>query len=267
MLKNRSKNRFRGYLGIIVFTLIACLGLKAFVLDAFCVPSASMESTLLPGDYIFVNKLIYGAKLPKRIPFSHAAFPIFRFPQLKSIAHGDVIVFELPNIDNSSVEPMYYVKRVIGIAGDTIAIHGGNILINGNVFRLSPITVISKDEEFSPVLIPKRGAIITITNENYSTWEKLIRQEGHTFERSSLNNIFIDGKQAASYTIEKNYLFVLGDNINHSSDSRSWGFVPEDNVIGQVMVVYWSAASEKFSLNPANLFSSIRWDRIGTFVH
>ncbi len=255
------------YLGIIALTLVGGLTLKFFFIDAVCVPSASMESSLLPGDYIFVNKLIYGAKLPGKIPFSNVSLPLFQFPSLKNIQRGDVIVFEFPREMERRIDPLYFVKRCIGIAGDTVEIHNGNLFVNGKVFRQSHTTLIGEKERYGPVVIPKIGSVVTITEENYSVMESLIKIEGHTIERSPSSNFIIDGHPASAYTVKNNYYFVLGDNIDHSSDSRSWGFLPEDNIIGQAMVVYWSVDAGKSSPHPTGLFSSIRWNRIGTFIY
>lgn len=267
MLKDRPGNRLRGYLGIIIVTLAAGLFLKTFVIGAFCVPSASMESTLIPGDYIFINKLIYGAKLPNHLPFSTAAFSSFRLPSLKKISRGDVIVFELPKVDSLNPDPTYFVKRCVGLAGDSVIIRDGNIFINGNIIRFPSIGQINKDNQFGSVVVPQKGSVVTITQKNYFMMEQLIRMENHSIRRLSDSTVIIDGKPTKIYTVLNNYLFVLGDNINHSSDSRVWGFLPEENVIGQAMVVYWSAINEKYSSVPSTLFSSIRWSRIGTFIN
>jgi signal peptidase I len=83
---------------------------------------------------------------------------------------------------------------------------------------------------------------------------------------TSTSEIIIDNKPVSSYTIEKNYLFVLGDNLNHSYDSRYWGFLPEENIIGKAMMVYWSRSQLKPSRGFSGFLSSIRWNRIGRFV-
>lgn len=267
MLKDHSRKRLLSYLGIIALTLVAGLTLKIFIIDAVCVPSASMESTLLPGDYIFVNKLIYGAKLPRKIPFSHASLPLFRFPSLKNIQRGDVIVFEFPQVAETRIDPLYFVKRCVGIAGDTIAIHDGNLFVNGKVFRQSHMTLIGENERYGPVVIPRVGSVVMVTDENYSVMESLIKIEGHTIERLPSSNFVIDGQPASTYKVMDKYFFVLGDNINHSSDSRNWGLLPEDNIVGQAMVVYWSVEAGKSLPRLTGLFSSIRWNRIGTFVY
>lgn len=97
--------------------------------------------------------------------------------------------------------------------------------------------------------------MIDLTRAHFSQWEELIRREGHVVERSAAG-FLIDGQQARSYTVEQDYLFVLGDNRNHSYDSRYWGFLPEGNVVGKATLVYWSASQVE----------GIRWGRIGTLV-
>jgi len=261
-------HRLRDVAGIILVILFLALTVKTFVLDAIQVPSQSMESTLFPGDFVFVNKLIYGAKSPKYFPFIHSAIPFLTLPAFRSVARGDVIVFELPRTSNSAgiKYPVYFVKRCLGIAGDTIMIGKGKIMIaNGNISYQCEFKDTAGIEP-GPLVIPKRGARIGLTLSGISGWERIIQDEGHRVEVSG-GAILVDGSASTSYTIEKNYLFVLGDNIDHSYDSRFWGFLPEDNVIGKTVAVYWSIIPHAAGWNLSDLFTSIRWNRIGTFVH
>jgi len=255
-------------IGIIFTAILAALLLKMFVLDAVYIPSPSMEKTLFTGDYVLVNKLIYGAKFPGRLPFPNAVIPFLQLPSLKNIRRGDIIIFELPQKDSSSLSQnlKYFVKRCVALAGDTIAIQNGDVYVNGEVLKLHLDSHPNSIDEFESTIVPKKGTTVDITKDNYLDWERLIREEGHTIKMTSTSEIIIDNKPASSYTIEINYLFVLGDNLNHSYDSRYWGFLPEENIIGKAMMVYWSLSK----LNPSGGFSgflsSIRWNRIGRFV-
>ncbi|MBI1806544.1 MAG: signal peptidase I [Ignavibacteria bacterium] len=245
--------RFRAYAEIVVATLLASLLLKGFVVDAVYVPSPSMEGTLLTGDYLLVNKLVYGARSPKHLPFTQAEFPSIQFPKLKSITRGDVVVFELPVVDpdHYSDQPVYFVKRCVAVAGDTISMQNGKLFLN----RAYSMDAGGHDRDFGPIVVPKRGDTMTLTQENFIQWQELISREGHTIKRLP-SVILVDGKPTTSYTVTRNYLFVLGDNREHSYDSRHWGFLPEENVIGKAMLVYWSESQA----------GGIRWERIGSFI-
>lgn len=185
--------------------------LKTFVVDAIYVPSQSMQSTLMIGDFVFVNKMVYGAR-SARLPFLNANISFLHLPKFKSVSRGDVVVFELPSADNidGSQQPIYFVKRVIALGGDVVSIRNGVVYVND--VRTS---------------LPEHGSAFPMNSEGLGP-----------------------------VTVPQNHLFVLGDNRNHSYDSRYWGFLPEDNIIGQAMIVYWSMDQS----------SGVCWDRIGTFV-
>jgi signal peptidase I len=279
-------NNVNKHTQIFLATLSAAFVVKMFVVDAVYVPSHSMEQTLLPGDYVLVNKLVYGATTPKHVPFSHSEFPFFRLPKLNSINRGDVIVFEVPAEVNPvlSSQTIYYVKRCIGIGGDTVKIENGTVSVNGksmsfpakgNVMpmskneidrRLFPQGAQFNIDNYGPIVIPKRGDSIHLTEANYSQWETLIRREGHCIERRAPSEIFIDGKPMMIYEIEKNYLFVLGDNRHQSYDSRFWGFLPEESVVGEAIMVYWSCITDIQFRALFDRFASVRWNRIGNVV-
>jgi len=267
------------YVEILTAVLVTALVLKLFVVDAVKVQSGSMESTVLPGDVILVNKLSYGLRA-SGFPFSRASFPLSIFPRLGTVSRGDVVVFRFPS---DSDEPVIYVKRCVGLGGDTISIRDGVILVNGLAMRrgkqllppqysreytdgrLFPRSEKQNLDFYGPLRVPKRGDAIPLSVGNYSEWEQLIRAEGHSIARTTDEEIMIDGKPARMYAIEKNYLFVLGDNFYHSCDSRFWGFVPENNLIGEASLVYWSADPER---HPGSVFDirSIRWNRLGRFI-
>ena len=260
----------KSFLQIIFVTVLFALLLKTFVIEAIYIPSSSMESTLLRGDFVMVNKLIYGSEFRRSIFSSASSYPISF--KLQDIQRGDVIVFKLPeNISESiSLEEAYFVKRCVAVAGDTVFVRDGKAWINNkkleakahqqilqsNISSLKRGTGYDPNEEYGPVIVPRCGDSITINSNNYTFWEGLIRNEGHTIEYSSASEILIDGKSATKYTIESDYLFVLGDNRSRSYDSRYWGFLPVENVIGKATMVYWSIEPE----------SGIRWSRLGKFV-
>mgnify|MGYP001247186456 CR=1 FL=1 len=268
--------RLSGYAGIVAAAIVAALVLKTFVVGAILVPSGSMESTLLPGDCVLINKLVYGVRTPETLPFSESRFPAVRLPGLREISRGDVIVFRFPGDPDASRpgDPVYFVKRCIALGGDRVELRNGVCSVNdemvpqpdGRQSSLGSGGSGSAGGEFGPVTVPKRGNSVALTPANYSAWENLIRREGHEVEYDLLVGVTIDGKTAKSYRFEKSYLFVLGDNRDRSYDSRVWGFLPQENVVGEAMMIYWSWPEEKPLGNLLPDLASIRWDRIGTYV-
>jgi len=285
----RQRRRPNDYLVTIGATLLIALFLKAFIVEAFRIPSASMENTLRIGDFLFVNKLIFGASTPKRIPLTGVAIPHFRFPSLASPKRGDVIVFEYPG-DRDDVQPpagINYVKRCIALPGDTLLIEDKAVFVNGREFllpssaRISPQSDFMPNEPYSlifpkgspfnpdyygPVIVPCRGMTLQLSERTIEGWQTFIEREGHTVGRDGEATILVDGVPAKEYVVQRDYLFMMGDNRDNSLDSRYWGFVPEDNIVGKAMFVYWSWDTSIPLTSIADKFAAIRWSRIGTLV-
>jgi signal peptidase I len=267
--------------------IAAALLLKAFVIEAFRIPSGSMANTLIEGDFLFVNKFIYGIKTPRYIPFTNLKIPRIHLPPFRQPRIGDVIVFVYPG-DRDEVEPreiQSYVKRCVATAGDTLEIVNKTVFVNGREIpkpehiRLEPISsgppgfanprIFPKgapfnEDNYGPIRIPKRGDVIELTPENLEAWQVFIEREGHTVETQG-KDILIDGKVTTNYQVEENYLFMLGDNRDNSLDSRFWGFLTEENIVGQALLIYWSW-NQDLPLASADKFRSVRWARIGTIV-
>ena len=184
MSQVKKKSTFREYLEAAVIAVLLALFIRTFIVQAFKIPSGSMEPTLLVGDHILVNKFIYGIKLPF---IRKTIIPISK-PE-----RNDVVVFIYP-LDKSKD----YIKRAIGLPGDQIEIKGQNVYINGRLF---------KD-----------------TYGFYSEGNK------KTANRTAIGPL----------TVPENHLFMMGDNRDHSYDSRFWGFVPMSYVKGKAFIIYWS---------------------------
>ncbi|MFP3980222.1 MAG: signal peptidase I [Desulfobacterales bacterium] len=201
----KGKGRLRENIEAIVIAVLLALFIRAFVVQAFKIPSGSMEPTLQVGDHILVNKFIYGIRLPVT---NTVIIPVSE-PE-----KGDIIVFEYP------VEPdKDFIKRVVGAPGDTVEIKDKKVYVNGRQIDNYPIKHTEKDllsgsvnkrDNFGPVTVP-----------------------------------------ADAY-------FVLGDNRDHSYDSRFWGFVREEAIKGEAFIIYWSWDSDAFG---------VRWGRIGKVLH
>ena len=207
------------------------LVLRTFIVEAFKIPSGSMERTLLIGDFLLVNKLAYGAE----IPFTHKRLPAFREPQ-----RGDVIVFESPEDPTKT-----YVKRLVGIPGDTLEMRNGELFRNAR--RLSERYVWHVAPEIDPV-------------EERFRWQRdyVVRSANATVGYYPSRNNW-----GPLVVPRKNY-FVLGDNRDNSSDSRYWGFVADSLVKGSPFVIYYSYAPD--SAESLAWLTRIRWHRLGERV-
>jgi len=283
------RQRAISFLKTLLFTILVALFLKIFVVEAFRIPSGSMENTLLVGDFLLVNKLAYGIRTPRYVPFTNLAVPSFTLPLLRSVRRGDVVVFEFPGKHSGELPsvPEYYIKRCIGLPGDTINIRSGYVMVNGREVLLpshaksSVIAETVRSEtvdagqpsrssidgnNFGPAIVPKRGDIIRLTPLNLASWKQFIEREYHTVELSSRGSIAIDGVETSHYVVAQDYYFVLGDNRGNSLDSRFWGFVPDDHILGEALVLYWSWDPEQPGDEAHSQPASVRWNRIGTLI-
>ena len=213
-------------IAVVLFLLI-----RAFLVEAFKIPSGSMERTLLVGDFLLVNKFVYGAS----VPGSNVRIPAVRTP-----ARGDIIVFQWPEDVSKN-----FVKRLVGLPGDTLAMREGQLVRNGEQLR----------ENYVSHTDPG----VDRASHEFSWQEKaLVRRveasEGYHPSRNNWGPLVVPPK---SY-------FVLGDNRDNSLDSRYWGWVPDSLVRGQPLVVYYSYAPD--SARRFAWISAIRWNRLGERV-
>jgi signal peptidase I len=209
------------------------LVLRAVLVEAYKIPSGSMESTLLVGDFLLVNKLVYGATVP---------LAKMKLPALREPKRGDVLVFEWP------VDPTKnFVKRLIALPGDTVSMQQGVLLLNGleqderYVVHTDPgVDPVAEDFRWQRSYLVRTAAAAQATGAgryrpSRNNWGPLVVPDGH--------------------------YFVLGDNRDNSLDSRYWGFVPDSLVRGTPMLVYYSYAPDSTSTAP--WFTNIRWRRLG----
>lgn len=280
--------RFRDALWIVLATVSAALFLRTFVLEAYRIPSRSMEKTLLVGDFLLVNKFVYGATSPRFVPFTGIPLPHFTLPAVAPPRRGDVMVFRFPGAHEPGGDhpAANYVKRVVAIPGDTVAIESGNVFVNGLPV---PVPQLASDAgpEFPqprfaggwiptvgtlhptrsrPAVVPGRDQVLRVSADSTGYWRSLVAQEGHSVKLLDDGRVTIDGTVAEIYRFQRNYYFVLGDNRNDSYDSRYWGFVPDENIIGKAMMIYWSWDETVPQVSLAERLSSVRWPRIGTIV-
>jgi signal peptidase I len=218
----------RDWFKSILIGFVLFLVLRTFALEAFRIPSPSMEATLLPGDFVLVNKAIYGS----RVPFTNTTLPAFSNP-----SRGDVIVFR-PGHDADRD----WVKRLIGLPGDTVEMSDKQLIVNGDSIAEPYAQYLDGPDASHPgsawqcnYMVHEPG---TECHPSRNTWGPLVIPDGQ-------------------------YL-VLGDNRDDSDDSRYWGFVPRDAITGRPSFVYFSFARQSFE-SPA-WRDRIRWGRIGRAV-
>lgn len=249
--------------------------MQIFLFSSFKIPSNSMEPGLIAGDYVLVNKLIPGARLFNVFASLRGEqVQIVRLPGLREIRRNDVVVFNYPypnNLDRIEMHMMkYYIKRCLGLPGDSLSIVNGYYRVNGisepvgniegqELFSVQSNKMLKdaglywsfpKDsliswnvKNFGPLYLPRKGDVIDMNRENISIYRKLIEWEtGQKLD-----------PRIVSYTFQKNYYFVAGDRIEDSQDSRYWGLLPEEFIVGKATFIWRS-------MNPHT--REIRWERI-----
>ncbi len=353
--KSLEKSSAREWTEAVIFAVAAATLIRTFFIEAYVIPSASMESTLLTGDYLFVSKINYGPRLPMTplaFPFAQNTMPLigtnsysnliklpyFRLPGFNDVKKGDVVVFNYPMQSDS---PFYrpvdkqdnYIKRCQAVAGDTLRIVNAQVFVNGKAMPVPAqgqpsylvqtngtplgqdlinklhIFIIrqtgAKDFEmimtrqsaallknqsgilsiveyfepkntfnaenfphdphlawnadnFGPIIIPKKGWTVTLDSLTFPVYRRAIQ----VYENNKLeiegNDIVINGKKSRTYTFKQNYYWMMGDNRHNSEDSRFWGFVPQDHIVGKALFIWMSSDS---------VTSSIRWNRLFKVIH
>ena len=350
---DKPKTKTQEWVDAIVFAVVAATLIRWALMEAFVIPTPSMESSLLVGDYLFVSKINYGPRTPKtplQIPLSHQKIwgtdipsystliqlPQFRLPGLQKIKNNDVVVFNYPEeLEYPTDLKTNYIKRCIGIAGDSIQIKNLQVYINGKPVgdppkaqysyylqtneplnerffrkytlyqprevnggylvhtlpevakelatyefikevrmlnepdsiyedRITPQSHLFKwnRDNFGPLYIPKKGDVMPVNINMLTLYGKYIeRYEGHKEVKIVGDKLWLEGQEVSQYTFVQNYYFMMGDNRHNSEDSRYWGFVPEDHVVGKALLVWMSMDAEE-----KNLFKKIRWSRLFNII-
>lgn len=255
------KTLIREYFESLTVTLIMALFGMTFVLQAVTVPTGSMQNTILIGDYLIVNKFIFnpgGDPLP--------------FLPMREIRRGDIIVFKYPG---NAADPdsdrrrgfkryqMNYVKRVIGLPGETVEFRNNQVFIDGKLLPEHRVIGDSFDEvsaletqEFEERKPDEKWTVY------YSSATMAAVRSGKNLPVSRYN-FAVEGKPMR---VPENSYLVLGDSRDQSDDSRGWGFVPRELVIGRAMFVYWSCDRSASNGSLLGCLTHPRLDRIGKFV-
>jgi signal peptidase I len=226
-------------------TVVIAVFVITFIVQAFQIPSESMMNTLLVGDYLLVNKLCYGERADNYlVPY-------------QKIARGDIVVFHYP------VDPkQHFVKRVIGVPGDKLRLVNKQVWINGAPLKEPYVRFLFPSDNMFRDNFPRLDAPITLGLEG--KWWLEMRK-------------LVDDGQLI---VPEGHYFVMGDNRDDSEDSRYWGFVPRENIIGRPLLIYWSV--QTWDRDPASsmsgklyhiayavthMFSITRWNRTLRLVH
>ena len=252
--KKKQKSSFREYTEALLVAVLIALFLRAFIVEAFKIPSGSMIPSLMVGDHIFVNKFTYGI----RIPFTKKWIIKFRSPE-----RGETIVFIYPQN-----ESMDFIKRVVGVPGDRVRLKGDDIYINDEPVRAERIEVEGlnpknkQEVDLKPVHdFPEGDRFTKIPYyphwRDYKVYLERLGNHTHLKQEGSFN-IASDRE----LTVPEGKLFVMGDNRDNSKDSREWGFVPIDNIKGKAMFIWLS-----LRYNEQNKIEGIRWNRFGDKIH
>jgi signal peptidase I len=319
-----AKGPVRQWTESLIFAVVVVLIVRTFFFDLFRIPTPSMEKNLLVGDYLFVSKLHYGTRLPLSlgVPFTSwsvpgVSFPYTRLPGFAEVDRGDAVVFNYPPADGPIDRKVHYIKRLIGMPGETVAVRDKVVHIDGEPLPLGEgmqqyWTVVKSDaryrvtrthmrtlgisdvqptdsalrirmlgtpaalaavrempwvervepyiarnanygslmypsgrgytpDNYGPVPVPRKGETVTLTANNWPLYRPVIvRYEGHSARQMTETTFAIDGDETTTYTFEQDYYFVMGDNRDNSEDSRFWGFVPMDHVVGKAVITYFS---------------------------
>lgn len=281
------KEKVKDFFEQLLFAAIAAFFIITFIIQNTRIPTGSMEDTILVGDFVLVNKFIYGSSSPKYVPFTEIEIPYFTLPAFKEPKRGDIVVFEYPG-DRDQLVPnelgINYVKRCIGIPGDTVEIRDKVVFVNGkeawippyikylNPYpkpkgmgepRIFPKGLPWNEDNYGPLVIPKTGYTIPLTIENVEQWRTTIdREHGKRVVNIKDGVVTIDGVPVRSYTFKKDYYFMMGDNRDDSLDSRFWGMVPRDLVVGEAFITLFSWDREIPFSQIFKLLGSIRLDRV-----
>jgi len=247
-----------------VILIYVCIRILIFPFLAFyIVPTGAMENEIMSGDWILVRKSAQHER-------------------------GRIVVFLFPGMRDEVIprEEAFYMKRCIAIEGDTLKIVDRRVFINGEPEvtprnmkfnssaikqagyadpRIFPNGASFNEDNYGPIRIPKKGDVISLNRDNFYAWGVFIKREGHNIDMRE-GSISVDGKEVERYTVERDYLFVMGDNRDNSLDSRFYGFIPAETISATPLIVYGSSNPDIPYYYFFDMIGSMRWNRIGVVL-
>lgn len=358
------KSVIRDWTDSILFAIVAATLIRWFLIEAFTIPTPSMESSLMVGDFLFVSKVNYGPRVPKTpiaFPLAHNTLPLtsgtksyveigdglpyYRFPGFQDIERFDVVVFNYPADVGRPIDKRdNYIKRCVGLPGDKLSIKNDVLSVNGEIAptpekiqfiyeifvknyvlskkelhragisletRIEPDDISNKDGDqiyryhmhmtaesaaqlkelskvvsikpvnnmfdanlfmnfggfqmkgwgisnFGPLWVPKKGATVQMNDTTYHLYRECIvrYEEAGELAIKKDGTVYLNGEPLKEYTFKMDYYFMMGDNRHNSADSRMWGFVPEDHIVGKALFIWFSWDKWQDSIG-----DKIRWDR------
>ena len=274
-------------LSLIVLTITLAGVMKVFLFASFKVPTGSMEPTILPGDFVLVNKLLIGPRIYRDFGFLKGRkTPYKRIKGMQPIRRNDVLVFDAPYIAAgflNKIPNQYYIKRCVAISGDTLLIENGKLKIAkhpptplqrgienymdsvGGVLGQQKLSQMSQNDfppdiwqcfpfdtvyyrwnikDFGPLYIPAQNDKLELNQQNIVLYKPLIQYETQKTITVKEGRLFLGEEPLSSYTFTRNYYFMAGDNVTGSYDSRYWGLLPEDFVVGKATIIWKSKDSQ-----------------------
>ncbi len=250
-LQKRKKNSTRETVEAVLIALIAAMFLRAFVVQAFRIPTGSMKDTLLVGDFLLVNKFIYGVRTTDRIPFFDINIPYLRLPSFKAPRNGDVVVVKYPRN-----EKLDYIKRCIAVGGQTVEMRNGDVFVDGKPEGEK----LDLGQQYAPYEnpYPGGGRYVRYTRITNPYGKSYVTRHYGDHDLNSQNENF------GPITVPQGHYFMMGDNRDNSADGRAWGMLPEENVVGEALIIYfsWNKNGGPFW----NLIDRIRWSRIANII-
>ena len=356
--EKKKKSEVRNWFDAILFAVIAATLLRTFLIEAYTIPTSSMEKSLLVGDFLFVSKVSYGPRVPNTpvaFPLVHhtlpgtnikafsdiVQWPYYRMKGLGQIQLNDCVVFNYPTDDIQYPERPVdkkenYIKRCVGLPGDVLEIKESELYVNGEPQQkkdgmrtqfsyhvktdrtgLNPKILLKHDitegglvsgngdyilhlnednlpivenfanvksvkrmiepkgkrdpqvfphsedyswniDNYGPLTVPAKGSSVAINTSNLPIYERIIE----VYEQNSLevkgDEIYINGELTTNYTFQMDYYWMMGDNRHNSLDSRFWGFVPEDHVVGKALFIWMSWDKNNGKVRWNRLFSGIK---------
>ncbi len=226
---------FKALLSALIFFVF----LRTFILEAYRIPSGSMIPTLLVGDWLFVNKLVYGP----HIPFTNVNLPGYKDPE-----RNDVVVFKSPDQKDQPWDPNpTLVKRLVGMPGDTLYMRKGQLYANGQPQRSKfGTTIVQEFDSVDPLM----------------DWQKSVGLAASRFGAAPAQP---SHDNWGPFVVPAGHYFMMGDSRYNSKDSRYWSFVPRENIRGKPMFVYYAYNADD-SDKPLPFITDIRWSRIGHWI-